>query len=462
MDISNNEQIAKIHGLAASSKAYERLTALFDSGSMTELDSLMMSDGSVAEVITAAGTVDGVKVFAFAQNTDVASGAISAASAAKTCRLMRMAGEMGAPVIGIYDSNGARLKQGAKMLDACAAMLSASSALSGVVLRISIVAGACVGSNAILAANSDVVICCKDAQYGIDTSGVELSANDAETKGNAHIIVNNDMEAISATKRMLSILPANNLEVAPEYNYAEPAMISDAIVDRVASDDDCTADIINSVVDAGSFVELSAGYAMGVVTGFASIAGRTVGVCATRFGKNNGVMCSWCAGKLARFVKLCDSFSIPVVTFIDSAGFESVKDGSVVAQAYSESTSVRIAVVVGAAYGAAYMAMASRSSAADITLAWNSAVISPLAPATAAAIMYNEKLRNCADPVSEREQLVNLYKQTDASAFTAAQHGSIDDIIAPSVTRSRLIADLTMLEDKRASMVQRKHTNMWF
>lgn len=461
MSISNIEKAAKIHEATASTKAYERLVSLFDAGSMTELDSLMASEGSEAEVITAFGTIEGVKAFAFSQNTQASGGAISSASAAKTCRLMRMAGEMGAPVIGIYDSNGARLKQAAKVLDASAAMLSASSSLCGVVPRISVVVGACIGANAILAANADLVICSKEAQYGIDTSGMELATDDAETMGSAHIISDNEMTSIASARKLVSMLPANNLEIAPEVDFAEPMPLSDAIAKQVSGDVEIAQTIIDSVADAGSFVELLGNFAKGVLTGFATIGGRTVGICVSRFGKNNGIICDVCAQKLARFVRMCDSFSLPVVTFVDAAGFKSVREGSVVAEAYSESTSVRVCVITGAAYGAAYMALASRSCASDVTLAWENAVISPLDPITAAAIMYSDKLKGCLDPINERARLVEEYKENDASAFSAARQGSIDDIITPSQTRARLIAELSMLEDKRPSCVQRKHSNMW-
>lgn len=458
---SNQINIEKSRAAVLESKAYSRLCELFDQGTMVELDPFVMSGSCMAEVVTAYGSVNGVTAYAFSQDTTQSGGAISKAVAAKVNKLLDYAAMNGCPVIGIYDSEGARLKQGADMLDAYGSMLMRINNISGVVPQISVVAGVCIGTNALLAASADVVICAENAEYGVDTAGGNFAAADAAAHGNAQLVAASDSEAIAMARQIVSLLPANNLDLPVQCEFAEPdGSQLDALAAQVSGSEDVMPSIISAIVDAESFLEMSADFGKSVITGLATVAGSTVGVVATRFCEAEGIIDHESATKAARFVRFCDSFSVPVVTLADAAGFTSVRESSMLAHAYSEATTVKLSVVAGAAYGAAYIALAGRASNADVTVAWPGAVIAPLAPETAAMILFNDRLAGCSDPAAERSNMVEEYKTTIASPMAAAQNGNIEGVIAPAETRSRLAADLAMMASKRVSRNPKKHSNI--
>lgn len=449
-----------LRAAAKSSAAYGRLMALFDEGSMSEFDALALSEGKLAEVITACGTVNGINVCAFAQNNEVAGGAVSKASAAKICRLYDFALKTGAAVVGIFDSTGARLKQGAEMLNAYGDMLARSNNLSGVVPQISVIAGSCVGTCALLAAGADIVICTEKADYGIDTTGTDTSAASAVKNGVAQITVKDAAAAIQSARDILALLPQNNLSACGTCEYTDPAAYPlDAAAQKAAAGEDFTADAIAGTVDLNSFIELEKGFGTGVVTGLATIGGQAAGIVATT-SKNNEPLSRDAASKVARFVRFCDAFSIPVVTFVDTVGFASIREASMVTHAYAEATTTQITVIAGAAYGAAYVAMAGTSAGADYVVAWPTAVIAPLAPETVSAVLYNDQLKGCKDQHAKRAELVAEYKSTLASPYTAAQAGSIQDVIAPQETRSVILAVMSMLAGKRVQRSAKKHSNI--
>lgn len=444
-----------------SSAAYKRLEALFDAGTLTEIDARVRSGSSLAEVITAYGTVNGRVVYAFSQNTEYSGGAVSKEGAAKVNKLLDYAAMNGAPVVGIYDSEGARLRQGTDVLDAYGTMLMRVSELSGVVPQISVVAGVCIGTNSLLAASADVVICCEKAEYGVETAGGEVGAKKAAASGNAHILAADDMSAMQEARRIVSILPSNNLESAPELEYAEPSQSLLRIsADRMSSSEEVMFDVIRSVVDEGSFIELSRDFGKAAVTGFAGMEGRTVGIVATRWCENNGVLDHEATAKAARFVRMCDGFSIPVVSFVDVLGFTSVRESAMLAHAYAEATTVKLSVITGTACGAAYIALAGRAAHADVTVAWPKAVIAPLAPETASMLLLGDKLKKCDNPAQTRKDMLDEYKRTIGSAKAAAAGGNIEDIIDPVSTRTRLCADLAMMAGKRVHRKPKKHSNI--
>jgi len=450
------EAMTKAYSDVDGSAAMGRLSALFDEGSFTQVDTLAGSTG----IIAGFGTVEGVSAYAFAQNIEVDGGAVSAAVSVKVKKIYDMAVKTGCPVIGIYDSNGAKLKDGNAVLETYGEMLGWTSKISGVVPQISLVLGTCVGSAALAAASADVVIAVSGASYGIDTTGTDVSASDASKKGEINILTENEEEAISKCRILLSMLPSNNIESVPAFDYDEPDVtVASALAAKAASSEKIADGIINSVTDLGTFLELNADFGTGAVTGFATIGGSSVGVIATNYGES-GKLDSDSATKAAKFLRFCDAFTVPVVTFVDCGGFESLRDASKLASAYTEATTAKITVITGAAYGTAFIAMAGRAAGADLTVAWPSAVISPLAPETACAILYNDRVAKATNPQAERKAAVEDYKDNDASPVTAAVSGIIDDVINPADTRAKLVAALDILSGKRVTNLPRKHSNI--
>lgn len=452
---------AELRSAVESSKAYARLIALFDEGSMTEFDPLSVSEGKPAEVVAAFGLVNGINTCAFAQNSAVAGGAISKASAAKIARVFDYALKVGAPIVGIYDSTGARLKQGNEMLSAIGDLLNRSNNLSGVVPQIAVVAGPCIGSASMLAASADIVICADGANYGIDTAGNNLSSKDAAENGTAHIIAKNDLAAVAEARNILALLPQNNLAAPAVLEFAEPDVnAAAAAAQKISSGKPAAEDIVAGTVDAGSFIELNKDFGKCVVTGLATINGAAVGVIITGADSQNILVCREGASKGARFVRFCDAFSIPVITYVNAGGFTSLREASMMAHAYAEATTLQVSVITGAAYGSGYIALAGSSAAADFVFAWNNAVIAPLAPETAAAVLFSEKFKGVKDQKAARAEQVAEYKATLASPLAAAEEGYIQDVIAPADTRAKLISVLSMLAGKRVARHPKKHSNI--
>lgn len=444
-----------------SSAAYARLNSLFDSGTMTEFEPLALSEGKPAEVITAFGTVNGVSVCAFSQNSEIAGGAVSKASAAKICRVYDYALKTGVPVVGIYDSTGARLKQGAEMLNAFGDMLQRSNNLSGVVPQISVIAGACIGTCSLLASSADVVICSETADYGIDTAGGNMSAKQAVKEGAAHLIAPDALSAVAMARNIIALLPQNNLSTPAVCEYSEPSTAPAAsAAQKIGSGEDVTAEMIGGIVDFNSFIEFADSFGEEIVTGLATMNGATVGIVASHCSGEDNLVSRDSTAKAARFVRFCDAFSIPVISFVNSVGFASIREASMLAHAYAEATTAKISVITGAAYGAAYVAMAGAGSGADYVVAWPTAVISPLAPETIAAVLYSEQLAGSSNPREQRKAQVEEYKATLASPYTAALGGHIEDVIDPAATRIALLSALNMLAGKRVSRSPKKHSNI--
>ncbi len=456
------KQIESYRSEVSKSAAYGKLAELFDEGTMVELDPYAISGDGPAEVITAYGSIAGIQTYAFAQNTEAAAGAFSRAQAAKIKKLYSFAIKTGAPVVGIYDSNGALLKQGGEILEAYGDMLKWVNNLSGVVPQISVVTGACIGTSALIASCADVVIACKDADFGIDTAGNNPTVAQSAECGNVGIVAETASDAVFAAKRLIEMLPQNNLSVANLCDFSDNAN-GEAMLSAAAANvgkQDVAYDIINAVADAESFVEILKDAGLAAVTGLATVAGSTVGIVATRSEIGNGKLDEASTAKAARFVRFCDAFSIPVVSFVDTFGFASVKESAMLAHAYAEATTVKVSIITGAAYGAAFVAMAGRGANSDMSVAWNSAVIAPLAPETITAILYNDRLAQSGDPLADRQKLVDEYKATLASPFEAAAQGFIEDVINPADTRKVVLSALDMLSGKRERTIAKKHSNI--
>jgi len=450
-----------VRAAVTKSAAYARLVALFDSGTMTEFEPLALSEGKPSEVITAFGNVNGVPVCAFSQNSEVAGGAVSKSSASKICKVYDYALKTGAPVVGIFDSTGARLKQGAEMLNAFGEMLVRSNNLSGVVPQIAVIAGTCIGTCSLLASSADIIICSEDADYGIDTAGGNMSAQQALESGTAHLVASDALSAVASARNLISLLPQNNLSAAAVCDFTEPSAFPAAIASqKIGTGTDVTAEMLSGIVDLGSVIEFSSAFGKEAFTGLATINGNVAGIVSVHNDTEDSLVSRDSASKAARFVRFCDAFSIPVITFVNCCGFESIREASMLAHAYAEATTAKIAIITGAAYGAAYVSMAGAASGSDYVVAWPTAVISPLAPSTIATVLYSEQLAGSKNPIEQRKAQVDEYTATLGSPYTAALGGHIEDVIDPANTRNTIIRALNMLAGKRITRSPKKHSNI--
>ena len=433
------------------SPAADRLSKLFDDGVYTEIGSAVKCGDAPAGVITAYGYVDGSPVYAFAQDISVKSGAVSKQHAAKICKIYDLASRNGVPVVGVFDSNGAFVQDGAEALAAYSDMLMWANNLSGVVPQISVVAGTCAGSAALIACSADVVIVTEDAELYL-ASGAGKNGAAAAENGTAAILAKDDSEAMESARKLLSMLPANNISAAPEFEFSAPAKAAEGKA----------ADIAEALADEGSIVELSAKFGTAAYTAVATLSGSAVGIAATN--KTADKLTSDDSAKLARFVRTCDAFSIPVVTVIDTEGFETednIRDLAKLASAYSEATTLKISVVTGKAYGSAMVALGTAN--ADMTFAYPDAVIAPLAPVTAAEFLMHDKLKGAADVKAERNKLAAEYAENEASAFNAADKGCVDEIITSDEARNKIVSVLELMAGKRLTKrLPKKHSNMPF
>lgn len=443
MSISNStERFEKEVSNLSDSKARKRLAMLFDNGTYNEVDRFLKNEDNECEVVTAFGEVNGLPTYAFAQSVDVNKGAMGKVQASKINHIYDMALKTGCAVVGIFDSFGAHIDEGVDALEAYGSIIKAAGNLSGVVPQISVIAGTCVGSAAVLASLSDVVILEKDSEFYI--------TNSSEGEGNAALVAEDDLQAMKLAAEVLSYLPSNNLSesLCAEYMPATPS--DDAML---------------STIDASSFLELNEDNGKSIVTGFARIGGSAVGVVKTSTDIKEGYFCPCAAKKAAHFIRLCDSFSLPIVTFVDSNGLvvpdkckkgDGVKAVSMLTSAYSEATTAKISVVNGNAIGAAYIAFVSSASNPDLVYAWPQSVIGNLEPMTAVQFSYKERL----EAGEERKTLEEEYKSVVCSPFNAAAKGYVNDVIEPEQTANKLISSLYLLSSKRVATLSKKHSNI--
>ena len=408
--------------------------------------------------------MDGSPVYAFAQDTSVRNGAVGAAHGSKIKKIYELALKTGAPVVGIYDSNGAAIDEGLDAMAAYGDMLCWTNNLSGVVPQVSVVLGPCAGCAAMIAASADFVVISEQAELFLSPGDEACSAKNAALSGVAHLVEKDDAAAVAAARRLIALLPSNNLSALPLCEFRE-ADGADAALEAAAKAMD-KADmmkIIGSVADAGSVIELQKDFTKcGVHVALGTVAGSTVGFVAA---SDSGKVCSNGSSKIARFVAICDSFQIPVVTFVNCAGFAAVnghafrggvREVAKLAHVYAEATTPKIAVICGAAYGSAYVALAGRGANADYAVAWPDAVISALSPATAVAFMEGDKITKD----KTRAQVEAEYAANEAGAVAAAAKGHIDDVVDPANTRAAVVSAIDMLIGKRVSRLPKKHANI--
>ncbi len=429
--------------------AVQRLASLFDDGIFTEIDPFAKGENGEVEVAIGYGYVNGTECYAFAQDSNVNSGAVTVAQCAKILKVFSLAKKTGCGIVGIYDSNGVQLTQGFEVLNAFGEVVKTASMLSGVVPQVSVISGACLGTSALIANMADVVIAVKDSDFYIAAPS-DITVGESAKEGTVDIVCDDIASAISEAKNVVCMLPKNNLYSAPmvDFEYSAPSVL--------ATDSSSVNDIVNSILDSTVSVEFKAEYGKNVVTKLGTVEGSTVGVIAF----NNEEMCPSCAYKAEAMVKLCDAFNIPVITVANSTGLTKDKNSQMLVaatkltSAYASSTCPKISLITGQAIGASYIILAGKGSNADITLAWQNAVASPLDVEAAVAFLYNERLANGED----RAKLEKEYTETVGSAFTAAACGAVDDVFPAEETRTKIASYLDMLMNKRETTIPRKHS----
>lgn len=437
--------------------ARKRLAMLFDNDSFVELDAFLMADDK-ASVVAGYGLVEGGVVYAYSQDITVNSGAISASHAKKIEKVYELAAKTGCPVVCIYDSNGAKLDEANIMLEGYSKALKFANNLSGVVPQIALVLGTCAGISAMQAVSADFVIMSKKAELFLNApfvTGAKGDADSAAKAGACALVCDDDASAIEQARKIITLLPQNNIASAPLFDFT---------VSTVALDPDaCPKLVVEAIADGNSLVELNCEYSSAVFTYLGTVAGVTTAFVATSF--LNALDLNAC-DKATRFVKLCDAFNIPIVTFVNTNGFEVsgdirlIREAARLANAYAEATTVKISVITGKAFGAAYIALGSKNANSDVTIAWPQAQISALAPASAVEFLWADKFVGTKNLEETRATLVSEYIDTVASPFEAAKGGHIECVIDPQNTRATLVNMLDMLSGKREVNLPKKHTTL--
>lgn len=447
--------------------ARERVLRLLDAGSFVEIGAYA---GMPSALIAGYGTVDMRPVYVVAQDYTVCGGAVTPAHAQKAVRALDLACQTGAPVIWMFDSAGADVAEGVKAQAAYAALFAAAVKLSGIVPQIGLLLGPCAGSAAMGAALCDILIA-EEKNGSLFITGPQVlssrtgrnvtveslgGAEKLAASGAAHIVAEGEDECFAAARKVLALLPSNNAENAPIVDNDDLNRMIDANVP-------CVRCLIKAVADNGSFVELQGEYAPNMVTGFARIGGRSVGFVANNAAEYDGALCEGACDKAARFIRLCDAFHMPVISLVDTQGFDTVEEdsnaayiaaGARLVYAYAETTAPKISVIKRAT-GFGYAAMGSRQAGADLVYAWPEALIAPMPAASAVHLMQQDELHNGA---SEQE-LIAEYEKANG-AFAAAELGLVDDVIDPAATRQMLCAAVEMLISKHVGTPARKHGNL--
>ncbi len=478
--------------------ARERIELLMDPGTFVEMDRLVVHqcrDFGMEEqqipgdgVITGYGMVDGRQVFCFAQDFTVFGGSLSGAFAKKIVKIMDLALKVGAPVIGLNDSGGARIQEGVESLAGYADIFLRNTLASGVVPQISAIMGPCAGGAVYSPAITDFIMMVEGSSYmfitgpdvvktvtGEEVTKEELggaAAHQAKS-GVSHFTCEDDEDCIATLRELLSFIPSNNMENPPVKECTDPASRADEELDTVVPEDSMKGydmrDVIERVVDEGDFFEVQPMYATNIVVGFARMEGHTVGIVGNQPNQLAGCLDIGASMKAARFVRFCDCFNIPIVTFVDVPGFLPgtaqefggiIKHGAKLLYAYCEATVPKITVITRKAYGGAYDVMSSKHIRGDISFAFPTAEIAVMGPDGAVNIIYRNQLKEADDPVARKAEFVDEYRGKFANPFKAAELGFIDEVIMPRQTRQRVCAALAMLRNKRDTNPPKKHGNL--
>ncbi len=477
--------------------ARERIEYFCDPDSFHELDLLARHRAQAAGleerpytdgVITGWGTVEGRKVFVFAQDFTVFGGALGEVFAEKIHKLMDLALKVGAPVVGLNDGAGARIQEGVVSLASYGGIFYRNVKSSGVVPQISVILGPCAGGAVYSPAMTDFIFMVAESSHmfitgpdvvktvtGEDVTLEELGGamSHASKSGVATFVAADEKACLDDVRFLLSFLPSNNLEEPPRDDTGDdPMRLCPELTDILPASPNMPYDmtqVVAAVVDDGEFFEYFPHWAKSIVCGFARIDGHPVGVVGNQPKVLAGVLDIESAEKAARFVRTCDAFNIPLVTFVDVPGFLPgvdqeyggiIRHGAKLLYAYCEATVPRIQVITRKAYGGAYVVMNSKSIGADLAFAWPSAELAVMGPQGAVEIVYRRELQQAADPAARRAELVEEYTERYANPYAAAERGYIDDVIDPAETRQKVAAGLAMLRTKREELPRRKHGNM--
>jgi len=478
--------------------ARERMDLLFDAGTFQEVDKLVTHrcrDFGMDEqiipgdgVVAGHGRVDGRPVYAFAQDFTVFGGSLSETNAAKIVKIMDLAVKMGAPVVGLNDSGGARIQEGVFSLGGYADIFLRNTLASGVVPQISAIMGPCAGGAVYSPAITDFNIMVEGTSYMFVTGpdvirtvtheevtkeelGGAMTHN--ATSGVAHFAVADDRECLRLIRELLGYLPGNNLDEAPRRETTDPPDREEGSLDDIVpgapNQPYDMLDLVHAVADEGNFLEVHRHYAKNIVVGFARLGGRSVGVVANQPAHLAGTLDIDASVKAARFVRFCDAFNIPLVTFEDVPGFLPgtrqeyggiIRHGAKLLFAFAEATVPKVTVITRKAYGGAYCVMSSKHIRTDMNFAWPSAEIAVMGPEGAVNILYKRELEAASDPVTLRAAKVSEFREKFANPYVAASRGFIDEVIRPRQTRAKLISALANLETKRDKNPPKKHGNI--
>ena len=477
--------------------ARERVDLLLDKGTFRETDKFVthrctdfgleknkiLGDG----VVTGYGKINGRTACVFSEDFTVFGGSLSKTYAEKICKLQDLVLKMGCPIIGLKDSGGARIQEGVDSLAGYTDVFLRNVLSAGVVPQISAIMGPCAGGAVYSPAMTDFVIMVKGSLMFLTGPDVVKAATHEdvtfeelggamvhnEKSGVAHFAADSELECIELIKNLLSYIPNNNLEDPPSVEPTDDVNRMDKELDKIIPDSPNKPydmhEVITKIIDNGDFLEVHKHYAKNLIVGFAKFNGRSVGIVANQPAVLAGVLDIKSAMKGARFVRFCDCFNIPIVTFVDVPGFLPgtaqewggvIKNGAKLLYAFCEATVPRVTVITRKAYGGAYCVMSSKHTRADMNFAWPSAEIAVMGPAGAVKILYRKELKQAKDPKALEKKLIDEYTEKFANPFVTASKGYIDAIIKPSETRPRIIEALDMIENKRDTNPPRKHGNI--
>ncbi len=480
--------------------ARERLDLLLDPGSFREIDAFVVQRARdfgmdrpenqyVGDsVVTGWGTIDGRLIYVYSQDFTVMGGSLSEVHAEKICKIMDMAMKGGAPVIGLNDSGGARIQEGVVSLGGYAEIFLRNTLASGVIPQISAIMGPCAGGAVYSPALTDFIFMVKNTSYMFVTgpdvvksvTQEDVSFEDlggasvhSTTSGVCHVATNNEADCFFLIRELLTYLPQNNMEDPPFQKGKDDPLRTESALNTLIPDNPNKPydikDVIRLIVDDGRFFEIHEHYAANVVVGFARLGGHSVGIVANQPNVLAGVLDIDASEKAARFIRFCDCFNVPIITFEDVPGFMPgtrqehggiIRSGAKLLYAYCEATVPKITVITRKAYGGAYCVMSSKHIRGDLNLAWPTAEIAVMGPDGAVNISFRRELAEAEDPVAKKAELVAMYREKFANPYVAASRGYIDDVIMPSETRPRLINALEMLRNKRDSNPPKKHGNI--
>src|SRR6056297_1977742 len=478
--------------------ARERIDYFLDDDTFNEFDQLRthrshnfgMEEQQIPGdgVVTGYGEVNGRTVFVFAHDFTVFGGSLGEVFAEQVCKVMDEAMEVGAPVVGLNDSAGARIQEGVASLAGYAEIFRRNTEASGVIPQISAIMGPCAGGAVYSPAITDFVFMVEDTSHMFITgpdvietvTGEEVTFEELggaktheSTSGVAHFAEKDEEEALDDIRRLLSYLPQNNVEDPPAVEPWDDPERRDEKLESVVPDQPRKPydmeRVIEGVVDEDSFFEVQEGYAKNIVVGFARLDGKSVRIVANQPRVNAGTLDIESSEKGSRFVRFCDSFNIPILTFVDVPGFMPgtdqehggiIRHGAKLLYAFSEATVPLLTVITRKAYGGAYDVMASKHIGADMNYAWPMAEIAVMGPQGAVNVLYSDELEDADDVEARRQQLIDEYRDAFANPYTAAERGFVDDVLEPAETRPRLISDLELLRGKRKDQPDRKHGNI--